>query len=73
MSTRSQDRLRGIRLKLERAKEHVRNLESMMQDFRNINPYRFRIEDDPKTGDKIHSIEILSDTPDCFSALRHLC
>ena len=63
------DRLIGIRAKIERAKEHVRNLESTMQAFRGSDPYGFRIDDDPETGDKIHRIQIRSQTPCSFSLI----
>jgi hypothetical protein len=63
------DKLIGVRAKIERAKEHVHNLEAAVQAFRDSNPYGFRIEDDLKTGDKIHRIHIQSQTPDSFALL----
>jgi hypothetical protein len=62
-------RLLGVRAKIERAKQHVRDLESALQAFRDTNPYGFRIEDDLQTGDKIHRINIRSQTPDSLSLM----
>lgn len=58
-----------IKSKVERAKEHVRELERSVQAFRNSDPYGFRIEDDLQTGDKVHRIHIRSETPDRFALL----
>src|SRR4051794_37203940 len=61
--------LARVKLKVERAKEHIRNLESAVQAFRDTDPYGFRIEDDLQTGDKIYRIEIRRQTPDAFSLI----
>jgi hypothetical protein len=63
------DRLIGIRAKIERAKQHVRDLEIAVQAFRNTNLYGFQIEDDLQTGEKIHRVHIRSQTPDDFSLM----
>src|SRR5436309_676011 len=61
--------LARIKLKIERAKEHIRNLDCAVQAFRDSDPYGFRIEDDLKTGDKIHRIHIRKETPDSFALM----
>jgi hypothetical protein len=63
MSAPTPDRLQGIRAKIERAKEHVRDFESRLRTFMQTDPYGIRVEDDPKTGDKIQRVEIRSQTP----------
>jgi hypothetical protein len=61
--------LARIKLKVERAKHHARELECAIQTFRDSDPYGFRIEDDLQTGDKVHRIHIRRETPDCFALL----
>ena len=61
--------LERIKLKVERAKEHIRELGRSIQAFRDSNPYGFIIEDDLQTGDKVHRLEIRKETPDCFALL----
>jgi hypothetical protein len=61
--------LSSVRAKIERAKEHVRDLESRIQSFRNTDPYGVRTEDDPNTGEKVKRIQVRSRIPDAFSLI----
>jgi hypothetical protein len=63
------ERLIRVRAKIERAKDHTRDIEGALHAFRNTDPYGFRTEDDPQTGDKIYRIHIRSDTPLGFSLI----
>jgi len=56
-----------IKLKTKRARDHLHDLERSIQEFRASAPYGFRIEDDSKTGDKIHRLDIRKATPDSFA------
>lgn len=47
----SEDRLRGPRLKIERADEHIRELETAIKRFHESNPYEIVREVNAKTGD----------------------
>jgi hypothetical protein len=62
-------RLTRVKLKIERAKEHVRDLDSAMESFRSSNPYGFRIENDAQTGDKLHYLNIRVETPNSFALM----
>src|SRR5258708_5776051 len=61
--------LAGVRAKIERANQHVRDLKSAIQAFRDSDPYGFRIEDDLKSGDKVHRLHIRQETPNSFALL----
>jgi hypothetical protein len=63
MSSLTPNRLIGVRAKIERSNQHIKDLETAMRAFRDQNPYGFRIESDPQTGDEIHRVEIRRDTP----------
>lgn len=63
MSSLTPNRLIGVRAKIERANQHIKDLETAMRAFRDQNPYGFRIESDPQTGDEIHRVEMRRDTP----------
>lgn len=69
MSSPTLGRLVGIRAKIERANQHIKDIESSMRAFRDENPYGFRIESDPKTGDEIHRVEIRRETPISLSLI----
>ena len=59
-------RLQGIQAKIDWAKQHIGTLEQAIKTFRTSDPYGFKIENDPKSGDKIHIIQIRQQTPANF-------
>jgi hypothetical protein len=59
-------RLAGIRLKIERAKEHIRDLENRLLAFRKTDPYGLRSENDPQTGDRSYRVQVRSQIPKDF-------
>ena len=63
MSTTA-DRLSSVRAKIERAKHHVRDLESRILAFRATDPYALFCDDDPKTGDRVLRVHVRSQPPD---------
>jgi len=50
--------LEGSKLKLERAKEHIRQLETEIRAFHERNPYRIVVEEEPQSGDQIYRVKI---------------
>lgn len=64
MATPVPDRLSGVQAKIERAKHHVRDLESRILAFRATDPYALFCDDDPKTGDRVLRVRIRSQPPD---------
>jgi hypothetical protein len=69
MTTSAVARLVGIKAKIERANQHIHDLECAMRAFRDQEPYGFGREIDPNTGDEIHRIEIRQQTPIAFSLI----
>jgi hypothetical protein len=63
------DRLRGVRLKIERAKQHVSDFESRLKSFMKTEPYGVRIEEDPERLEEIQRIDIRAAIPDNFAAI----
>jgi hypothetical protein len=57
------DRLLGIRAKIERAKHHVRDLESRILAFRETDPYRLLCEKDSQTGERIFRVQVRHPLP----------
>jgi hypothetical protein len=63
MSTAPLDRLLGIRAKIKRAKEHIRDLQTRIDELINPDSYAIIVEDDPKTGDKVYRAQFRSPIP----------
>jgi hypothetical protein len=57
-------RLREIRLKIERAKQHVCDLEESIRAFRAGDPYGLMAEHNAKTGEIIYKVQIRRQIPD---------
>lgn len=57
------ERLSRIRLKIERAKKHIREFEQRLEAFRLRNPYGFMREDDPNTGERIYKVRVSEEPP----------
>jgi hypothetical protein len=53
----------GIRAKVEWAKKHIRDVDTIVQSFRDSDPYGVRVEDDSQTGDKIQRLHFRSLIP----------
>ncbi len=53
----------GVRVKVERAKEHIRDLEASVQEFRRIEPYKVVAYDEPDTGDLVFKVEVSAQPP----------
>ncbi|SDB31162.1 hypothetical protein [Bauldia litoralis] len=59
----------GPRLKIERAKRHIEELESRIKSFRDLNPYSLVRETDPDTGDNVYRVRIKEVIPCDFSVI----
>ncbi|MDQ7246287.1 hypothetical protein [Dongia sedimenti] len=53
----------GPKLKVERAKCHIRNLQALIEAFRASQPYEFITDHDPKTGENIYRVGIKESIP----------
>src|SRR5262249_4018917 len=62
-------RLTGVLAKIERAKKHIRDLDSAIQSFRDTDPYGVRTENDSQTGQIIQRIQVRSQVPSTLSLL----
>lgn len=60
-------RLIGIRAKIERANEHIQDLEARIQAFRGTNPYGVVAEDDPHSGYRTYKAKVNRPIPGDFS------
>ena len=65
----SNDPLAGVRLKIERAKKHINDLEADIRAFRGGNPYRVVTDEHPRTGDITYRLSITKDIPIEWSAI----
>jgi hypothetical protein len=59
----AEDRLRGPRLKIERAKEHIRELESEIREFLGSDPYAVVKHDEGAGGDLVYSLRAVKQPP----------
>lgn len=50
--------LEGSKLKLERAKEHIRQLEAEIRSFHERKPYRIVVEEEPQSRDLIYRVKV---------------
>jgi hypothetical protein len=58
------DRLSRIRPKIERAKQHIGDLERAILDYRSTDPYRLRVEEDFKAREKVYLVHERSPIPE---------
>ena len=56
----------GPELKVKRAVQHIRDLNTEIIKFAKRKPIRSRREDDPKTGDDVYKIKIVHDIPEIW-------
>jgi hypothetical protein len=61
--------LRGPKLKLERAKSHIGDLEEAVKRFFDTDPYKIIVEDNPQAGRREHRVVKAQDPPACLSAI----
>lgn len=66
---RADERLATIRIKIERAKEHIRQIETEVRSFLMTNPYIVRTKRDPQTRKLIYYLVSVRDTPARMSAI----
>ncbi len=59
----------GVWIKVERAKEHVGNLETLVQGFLQSNPYEAFPHNEPDTGDLVYKVRVLAQPPLWWSAV----
>jgi hypothetical protein len=59
--------LEGARAKVQRAKEHFRDLLLRHQEFTGLNPYGVVIEHDPETGERIWRARVSRSIPETWS------
>jgi hypothetical protein len=59
----------GVRIKIERAKEHVRSLKELVRGFQQSEPYRIIAEDDPDTGDLVFKVKVSGQPPPYWGAI----
>ncbi len=64
-----EERLAGVRLKIERAEQHVRDLHAVLTAFMNGNPYRLVAELDADTGDKVFRVRMSAPIPSDWPAI----
>ncbi len=59
----------GVWIKVERAKEHVGNLETLIQGFFQCEPYKVIPYDEPDTGDLVYKVKVSAQPPLWWSAI----
>jgi len=59
----------GPKLKIERAKRHIRDLEGEIAAFHGRNPYEVIAEDNPQTGDQLFRVRIREEVPACLGGI----
>jgi hypothetical protein len=57
------NRLTGPHIKVERAKEHARQLQSEIEAFLARKPYQLIVESDPDSGDNIYRVKVSEQPP----------
>lgn len=65
----SEATLDGSKLKLERAKQHIKDLEAGVERFFETNPYELFIEDNPQAGCREHKVRRVDTPPDSLSLI----
>jgi len=63
----------GVWIKVERAKHHFRDLQTLVERFLEAKPYRAVPYDEPDTGDLVHRIEVFDQPPLFWSAIAGDC
>src|SRR6266568_3415667 len=65
----AEERLRLIRVKVERAKKHLADLEAEIQTFKDSDPYTIQVEREQQTGHSIHRLASVSEIPTVVTAI----
>jgi len=63
----------GVRIKVERAKHHFRDLQARYERFLEAKPYRAVRDDEPHTGDLVWRVEVSEQPPLFWSAIAGDC
>jgi hypothetical protein len=63
----------GVRIKVERAKHHFRDLQARYERFQDNEPYRAVRDDEPDTGDLVWRVEVSEQPPLYWSAVAGDC
>jgi hypothetical protein len=63
----------GVRIKVERAKHHFRDLQARYERFLEAKPYRAVRDDEPHTGDLVWRVEVSEQPPLFWSAIVGDC
>jgi hypothetical protein len=63
----------GVWIKVERAKHHFRDLQTLVERFLEAKPYRVVPYDEPDTGDLVHRVEVFDQPPLIWSAIAGDC
>ena len=61
--------LEGSRIKIDRAKHHINDLNTKITEFIDSKPYRIVSENDPDTSEEIHVLRVIEEIPKYFSAI----
>ncbi len=61
--------LPGYRMKVERAKRHIRELAEEVAAFHSREPYAIRVHDDLQRAQRTWKVEIREEVPECWSAI----
>ena len=56
-------------IKVERAKEHIRDLDLKISEFKNRHPYEFKRESDSGQGERVYSLKIHQCVPIAWGAI----
>jgi hypothetical protein len=63
MAVPKSERMLSLLVKTERAEQHVDDLCARIRAFFETNPYQVIFEDDPKTGDRVFRVRVVSKVP----------
>jgi hypothetical protein len=63
------ERLTHVLLKVERAKEHVADLERLTRTFLSANPYKVGAKHNPQTRQLVYYVEVAEPTPSCLQVV----
>jgi|SRR5215208_1816485 hypothetical protein len=58
----------GVWIKVERAKHHFHDLQARYERFRDAEPYRAVVDDEPHSGDLVYKVKVSNQPPLWWSA-----
>lgn len=65
----SADPLAGVRTKIERAKTHLKELESQVATFLESKPFILEMEEDARAGSQLYRVRIRQPIPSCWAGI----